>query len=403
MRAFVTTSRRLFSSVSITPARQCIRDVVAVLRDVETFIGEKNPGADISLEEMVRRADIGSSSSFTGVSCGNTVQCYASSFLSPEQINRQFLFELVAGGILSQITNNRNLFVSMGAYAVDDLLAKLFHKGDSSDFIHIKNVLRMRKSGIHHMNQALLFGSSYCRSLTTGKVDSLQTELLGNDQPNQLPRVFFCSMSWSLELLIKPMEVPKPMTWIKDNSGVNLDNLVHSSSAIIHTHNKEKPSWDTGFQDHEMIIIKRDRGVPFSVDIKDNDNKKNDNSHQMYEYQVIQGYRALNEEIGYSSAEWQASKNRFSSVNGFSSETMISFLDHLRNFGMNEFWDPDNHFETFGVLSSKFAGKSYLPAFSYRELADDSIIGFGDRPLSDKLSQMIQQYHNSSSQGSNMK
>jgi hypothetical protein len=62
----------------------------------------------------------------------------------------------------------------------------------------------------------------------------------------------------------------------------------------------------------------------------------------------------------------------------------------LHKFSLDETFCSDNHFKVFNQNSLAFTGKRYLPALSFRELLDDSIIGSGLRPMSDKLEKMVE-------------
>ena len=89
---------------------------------------------------------------------------------------------------------------------------------------------------------------------------------------------------------------------------------------------------------------------------------------------------------GYYLWEWQASGNTFASPFGFGGADLSHLLSHLVAFTTNEHWDPSIHKACFGVEGPRrLHGEWYWPSFSFTELGDKAIEGFGERPLSDSL------------------
>jgi hypothetical protein len=246
-------------------------------------------------------------------------------------------------------------------------------------------------------------------------INSLEKKLFIHDNSESLPRVFFCSLSWSLE--------KKNISKINNYSGGNIkifnsdklqinnnDDIKNHDNGYVNNddHNSDPNNWGYGFSDHELIIIKREK-------IKDNnyydnnydnnyDNTNNvkDNNYNNpltspniinpnieYDYQIIQGYIESETENGYNLSEWQNSKNQFSSKTGFSKKKMSFFFEKLKLFIKNDKFDCVNHKDMFNVYSNESKNEKYFPCFSYREFDDRFIEGYGERPMIDKMIEMI--------------
>jgi len=256
----------------------------------------RNPTQKLCFERMIRKTRIGSKNTFSALtSCGNTVKCFASLFLSERQINGGYLHSLLSGGIFNQILNNPNVSIPYLVLSVSLKLKSIF------------DIEVNRKSWLPTVDL-------FCRKKCSYNVSSFLGELLKTENPDLLPKVFFCSTSWlSLEKKIKAAE-----------------DLFQE------------------MQDHEFIIVKRVC-----------------KSGQKYEYQLIQGYMNSESELGYTLFEWQKSGHPFSSIYGFS---LTGFFGHLNKFSANARWDCDNHHSMTGIRELKFNKNRYLPAFSFRSL-----------------------------------
>ena len=136
-------------------------------------------------------------------------------------------------------------------------------------------------------------------------------------------------------------------------------------------------TWEDEVFDHEFAIVKRRCAKT-----------------GLLQFQLVQGYSASGESDGFGLVEWQQSRHRFASVEGFGRAEMLVWLDHFAVFAATAV-DAGSQ-AAFGVSGARAGedgdrnqdslhGRTYWPALSYRELLDESIIGFGERPLSDQL------------------
>ena len=117
----------------------------------------------------------------------------------------------------------------------------------------------------------------------------------------------------------------------------------------------------TMLMDHEFIIVRHDQDA----------------------YQIIQGYMDTGQEVGYGLFKWQSSDNIFSGI--FCKVKLFELLSHLQNFASDKCFDSENYFAFTQIHECTYANQSYSPSFSYAQLEDHHIIGWGSRPLSDRL------------------
>jgi hypothetical protein len=117
-------------------------------------------------------------------------------------------------------------------------------------------------------------------------------------------------------------------------------------------------------------------------------------------FQLVQGYKvpetatakaaeATKGAHSYSLSSWQRSGHQFSSHRGFSAPALGQLLDRLATFAGADRFDAANHAATFGAWEGRYAGAPVSPAFAFRELADDTILGHGARPLADSLASWL--------------
>jgi hypothetical protein len=228
----------------------------------------------------------------------------------------------------------------------------LGHLNLSLLLLHQTHPMFFRKymiSGTNSVHRTLP-AAAWCMANARHSMGRFRSELLRADELGDLPRVFFCSMSW-----------------------------VSQSQLLDLT--KASRNFGEVSQDHTFSVIKR-----FSL-----------LDPKIIEYQVIQGYVPLVVDAtnsyggdpdaiaGYSLNGWQSSSNIFSPCEGFNTTTLLKLLGHLDSFVCSDSWNEDNHFAMFHQRSHYFENKAYIPGFQFRELQDDHIIGMGDRPLIDAI------------------
>ncbi len=379
-----TTVRR----VVLTEARQCIKDVFKSQNALEAIL-LKNPHFG-SFESMVQKSLVGSSNLFHGhiPSCGNTLRCWTSLFLSSAQINKNSLYNIVSGGIIRQAIDNPNLSFLLAAPTLARTLPS-----------------RVSNSLLHRL-------PSFCSNSATKNVTELSrllflcgdvndTDEMIVEEEEHLPRVFFCSMSWvtvaSLNDIFLPVDyrgghrgqkdTRKQIDSLRDprkasknsNSNSNSNNNCHQTNSMLDESNS------SGAQDHEWVVVKSKvrSQAPSLLSRK----------HYRYQYQVIQGYMASTSATakgssnidGYNLLQWQASSNPYASIDGFGELEMKEWLISLQLFATNHTWDSGNHLSSFSVEEKHMEGCTYYPAFSFRQLDDETILGVGERPLMEAL------------------
>lgn len=218
----------------VTEGRQCIRDVLAGLPGLEAYF-RAHPAT--SFEGRVKDAAIGGSEHFDGGerSCGNTLRCFASLFLSEQQIEPNALYVLIAGGLFSQVGHGRRCrsrarpstaskrrraagLLSRHHCALH-VLPQMGSASHMSLFLLADAVLPAAAppaftttgadTGAAEVGLAALQLRRATRSFGLGVLDmsrpgyqraaaasvrDLEAELLWADRPASLPRVFFCSL-----------------------------------------------------------------------------------------------------------------------------------------------------------------------------------------------------------------
>eukprot|EP00746_Dinoflagellata_sp_MGD_P032990 gnl/MRDRNA2_/MRDRNA2_178586_c0_seq1.p1 gnl/MRDRNA2_/MRDRNA2_178586_c0~~gnl/MRDRNA2_/MRDRNA2_178586_c0_seq1.p1 ORF type:complete len:355 (+),score=56.31 gnl/MRDRNA2_/MRDRNA2_178586_c0_seq1:20-1084(+) len=327
-----------------TEARQCISDVLAKQEMLEKHL-MLHPQRG-SFEALVAASGIGRASfEKHTLSCGNTVRCWASLFLSQRQINDDALHQLISGGIFKQIWNNPNLICSFILFKLKHVLKP--QTLDSEVDVRLHDFRAYRLDCHSRLSAAVLpMMRTFCCKGAFDAITALRTQLLRDEVSQQLPRVFFCHMLWTLEAQRQQCQ-----------------------AASV---------WDGIGGDHEMVIIKRL-------------NKSADSKHT-FEFQLVQGYQSSEVEPGYSVTEWQCSGRRFSMVEGFHASELEILLQLLCKYATNRVWCGDNHYKLCGIREVSYLQEKYLPAFSFRELTDETILGWGERPLSDHLMAKLQSW-----------
>lgn len=309
----------------------------------------------ISFEDLCVRAGVGDIQSFGPTdrpSCGHTLQCWASIFLSAPQITRTSLYQLIAGGPIIQAFNNANV-----------VLHAARHMFESMSMTQLPNVM-------------LALARGYCQSAAISGERRLRATLMEEEHACDLPRVLFCSMSW-VTVQRGSNHQPTIASTHQQQDQQQEEEPSQSSSTAVYS---KACTWEDEVFDHEFAIVKRRCAKT-----------------GLLQFQLVQGYSASGESDGFGLVEWQQSRHRFASVEGFGRAEMLVWLDHFAVFAhATAGFDADNFRRAFGVSGARAGedgdrnqdslhGRTYWPALSYRELLDESIIGFGERPLSDQL------------------
>lgn len=292
--------RSLASFPAQTFPRKVIAGALAEQRALERFIFHRaaptGPGFP-DFEAMVRGSGHGAAGAFDAThSCGNTMRCWASVFLSDEQINRNELFHIVAGGVWAQLVANPHV-----------LLAE-----------------RLPDTGL---------ARAFCQKWSVHAADDLLRQLMASNDDGLLPRIFFCSMSWST------------------------------------APDRETKGHERCHHDHEFALIKHKEAGALSP-----------------RYQLVQGYHSTGNDAGFGLSQWQRSGNVHAALDGFGVGAAYECMLRLRAFGSNETWDDANHRAVFGSGATPMQGRTYWPAFSFKELRDEVVLAGSARSLSHHLS-----------------
>ena len=182
----------------------------------------------------------------------------------------------------------------------------------------------------------------YCQRRTTSAISSLHEALLREDEDADLPRVFFCSLVWALP------------------SALRLQHII-----------KTVDMFEGGMSDHEFALVKR-------------------RTAGRLEFQLVHGYSTSSDQVGFNLLEWQRSGHRFASHEGFDASEAEHFIAMLATWATADTWDPQNFANAFSRGETARGGRAaYWPAFSYRELSDDAIVGWGSLPLLDCLEKHV--------------
>ena len=136
-------------------------------------------GAGTSFEDMCAATDVrGATRLNSHVSCGNTMQCFASLFLPP---TGERMAHLLDGGMFWQLSSNPNIvFYSWRVHVCTRLRSRLGLPAFS--WVERDNFSRRAQS--------------VSKWTSSRSLDRLQRALLQVDEPQHLPRVFFCSLTW---------------------------------------------------------------------------------------------------------------------------------------------------------------------------------------------------------------
>lgn len=353
-----------------TEARQCIHEVLTDFRKLElhaywyrmqpsgTADACSFPSRVACFEQRVQESGLVPDVARGGPSCGKTMLCFASLFLSRAQISSGYASFVVSGGWFRRLYNLPNFAWTAAALAT----------GQASLRSQISPAPSRSESTKRRLSRTIALSVlrfSGClgprivdlhRARAASTVQKLAEALRAHEEWHHLPRVFFCNLAWLLG---------RGAAALADD--VRADRV-----------RKPRSVWDIiaeDGQEHEFAIIKRPHRL----------RQEHEGQPNVFEYQVIQGYLPSATERGFYLFQWQASRGRWSSPEGFGSEELQHFIDHLESFTFNESWDGASYAQCFGVREDRFVGHAYWPSFSFRELQDAAILGHGERPLSNHL------------------
>jgi hypothetical protein len=215
------------------------------------------PHSEETIESLCEAYDPLTFSAFPP-SCGNTAMSFASLFLDTHNINLSSLHSVISGGFAAQLWNNPNILLF---YA-----AKQFSRLSPPPASVLSRYKQKSFKAFCKISQ------NYCQRRANHSLSILREDLLRDDPDHLLPRIFFLSASWAWE-----SQLPND-------------------------------PYETGLQDHEMIIIKRAPHTTCSSE---------------KEFQLLQGYLPSETEPGYDLEGWQANcRNLFSSIDGFDRKTL---------------------------------------------------------------------------------
>lgn len=324
-----STLRRFLSSQSLpSEGRLSIRESLRIFSHIEDSL--HNHGNMTSFEDLGRQSmkslfpqRVVAEMGFQGVSCGSTRNLFAAIFLAKSQLNDMDINNITNGSNLTQFLNNPNILWHG--------LRRFFCTYDAS----VHNDCRRITSQI---------GKSISQFRARSNLTSLQQRLLHQNEVQEFPLVMFCSMTWTFPRHFLSSNPLKSTLQAKSDTDDNINDI----------------------EDHVFTII------------------KHSNDH----FQLVQGYIEKSslenvEELhsaGMELRDWQKSASNFSCRRGFSESSMTKFISHLDQFVEDERFDSGNHKDMFGISPERHH-EQYWPSLSFMELADEDIIGCGEREL----------------------
>ena len=287
------------SSSGPTHARASIRESLRIFMHMEQHL-QKATKPSLLFEQLVTKQTHRITFDASRRSCGLTSQCFAALFFSKDQMTKNHHLAYTNGTDLQQLWGNPNLVV----YA----LWRQWPRRRIGSFPK------------HDVSKVL-------RYQATQNTNALSSSLLRIDEPQDLPRVVFCNMSWVL-----------------------LDEL-----------DMEHEDVSLSIKDHQWVIVKHGNNF----------------------FQIVQGYKDTAGREGYCLSKWQANE-RGQVGSGKWTGTLVElqlFLSKIQSFASSSTFDAPLHSSLFGVniQDTSSTGSSIWPAVSFRDLDDDSIDGHGCR------------------------
>lgn len=257
-----------------------------------------------------------------GTSCGSTMACFATIFLSKTQISDHGIRDVINGTNFNQFMNNPNI---------------LLHSIKSGFCVDAANKF------CHSLTSAI--GSSISRYVAQGNVEKFANRLFGSQQPQEFPLIMFCSMAWTF-----PTHDQRPDKY----------------ESVI----EETAKNDIG--DHVFTIIKHNNEHFQMIQ---------GYVEQRYYCDDLEGeihYPSLNLH------QWRKGGCQYSSHEGFSRSSMVLFCDSLGRFVEGARFDSLEHKEMFGV-APRGNDHVHWPSFNFMELCDHHIEGCGERSLIESM------------------
>lgn len=277
------------------------------------------------------------------MSCGHTVQCLLSLFVSQKQIHPSSLDYIINGTPLGQLLSIPNVILHGYRIAYTNYLYNL------CGYVHtIEDTIRYRR----------LSRSISKRSAKHG-LDRLQTALFKVDEDVHLPRVLFCSIVWVHPECLGP-------------NGTVVDGIAHAEYGI----------WD-----HKFAIIKHsnDRFQILQGYIKVDATSSDPGATTVAPTNILKSG-------DFGLADWQKSGLAYSYPDGIDRRCVDTFVEGLERFVQDDAFNYEEHERLFGVnlRSEKDADRGqYWPSLFHCELEDVDIIGYGERPIADAIESYI--------------
>jgi hypothetical protein len=351
-RVSIRESLRLFNVIDANLLNMSLRDNITSITNINNSYSINNINSSSvnkavtpthrSFEDWCRISsnvnlntfdEVGSPSIMTGTSCGSTMSCFASIFLSRGQINNSFISYLINGSNLSQILNNPNIVIHSNRFRICSTPVKSY----SSSSIATSSMCS------NSVNKA---GSYISRHVAQLNLTHLKKNLENPDSDVLLPRIFFCSIAWTF---------PNFILDYKKEFGESAD-----------------------VKDHKFTIIKNSNSN-FRL-IQGYISQDGHNSNQnMHEWRLRKPVLQVGDNDNLF--------GRFCSPNGISLADMITFLDLLQAFVERDTFSAGTHRELFGV-GTNGDGSQYWPSLLPCELLDSHIIGCGERNHIEQLERL---------------
>lgn len=135
--------------------------------------------AGTSFEDMCAATDVrGATHVNSHVSCGNTMQCFASLFMRPTGWRMPHLLD---GGVIWQLSSNVNV---------------VFYSWRVHVSTRLRSTLGLPAFTCVERDKFSRWAQSVGRWSSNRSLNRLEGALLQADEPQHLPRVFFCSLTW---------------------------------------------------------------------------------------------------------------------------------------------------------------------------------------------------------------
>jgi hypothetical protein len=339
---------------SCSEGRISIKETLRILKKVEDHISRRvvmrssltsipaktDRDSFPSFEKMCEDSNANASLRFSEESCGHTMVCLCSLFVSRHQINSTSLDRIMNGSRLFQLFGNSIVFL----YSLRLAYQRISNEKFTS--LHSNHRHLSYNNCVKHIG----------RLSSTFGISSLSSSLLQYDHEVKLPCVFFCSMIWifpeDTTIVSPPIDNPPP---IHD----------HKFTVIKHSNTR-----------YQILQGYLQQQLPINTSYI----HPNESPSLQSATLLING--------GFGLGEWQRSTiTPYSTNAGIDRALMEQFLLTLKQFSTNHNFDSKQFQDMFGV--DLLGGKPYWPSFVCRALDDESIIGSGGRELADEIERVI--------------